>query len=103
MRVALLQITSGDDPGENLAAVRKRMAEAAADGAQFILTPEVTNCVSTSRSHQRAVLHHEADDPTLAALRAEAGIITVDLDMAEVAQARRRVPSLRHDRDFDGP
>jgi predicted amidohydrolase len=72
MRVALLQITSSDDPAENLALVRAQMAEAAADGAEFILTPEVTNCVSTSRSHQRAVLHHEADDPTLAALREEA-------------------------------
>ena len=71
MRAALLQITSSDDPGENLAAVRAGMEAAVADGAEFILTPEVTNCVSTSRSHQRAVLHHEGDDPTLAALRAE--------------------------------
>jgi predicted amidohydrolase len=48
------------------------MHAAVADGAEFILTPEVTNCVSTSRSHQQAVLHHEKDDPTLAALQAEA-------------------------------
>jgi len=59
MQAALLQLISSDDPGENLATVRARMAEAAAGGAQFVLTPEVTNCVSTSRSHQRAVLHHE--------------------------------------------
>jgi len=71
MRAALLQITSSDDPGENLAAVRAGIQAAVADGAEFILTPEVTNCVSTSRSHQRAVLHHEGDDPTLATLRAE--------------------------------
>ena len=33
----------------------------------------------------------------------EPGIVMVDLDPAEVAEARRRVPSLRHDRAFDGP
>jgi predicted amidohydrolase len=85
MRAALLQITSGDDPGENLALVRARMQEATADGAEFILTPEVTNCVSTSRSHQRAVLHHEADDPTLAALRAEAERLGVWLLIGSLA------------------
>jgi len=85
MRAALLQITSSDDPRENLAAVRARMAEAAAGGAQFVLTPEVTNCVSTSRSHQRVVLHHEADDPMLAALRAEAERLGVWLLIGSLA------------------
>ncbi len=33
----------------------------------------------------------------------EVGIRLVDLDMAEVAKARARVPSLTHDRPFDGP
>ena len=68
MRAALLQITSSDDPGENLDLVEALVAEAAESGAGFVLTPEVTNCVSTSRKHQQAVLHHEEDDPTLAAL-----------------------------------
>ncbi len=72
MRAALLQLTSSDDPGDNLAVVRAWMEGAAADGAEIVLTPEVTNCVSTSRTRQRAVLNHESDDPTLAALRAEA-------------------------------
>ena len=29
--------------------------------------------------------------------------VLVDLDLAKVAEARGRVPSLTHDRDFDGP
>jgi deaminated glutathione amidase len=37
-----------------------------------VLTPEVTNCVSSSRTHQAQVLSPEADDPTLAMLRDEA-------------------------------
>ena len=69
MRAALLQMTSSDDPAENLITVKAMLAEAAAGGAEFVLTPEVTNCVSTSRRHQQAVLHHEEDDPTLAALQ----------------------------------
>ncbi len=69
MRAALLQLTSGDDPAANLAVTSAMVAEAAAQGAGFVLTPEVTNCVSLSRSHQDEVLQHEADDITLAGLR----------------------------------
>lgn len=72
MRAALLQLSSSDDPGENLATVRARMQQAAAQGAGFVLTPEVTNCVSASRTHQNAVLQLEQDDPVLAGLRDEA-------------------------------
>ncbi|MGR3461810.1 MAG: carbon-nitrogen hydrolase family protein [Roseovarius sp.] len=85
MRAALLQLTSSDDPGDNLAVVRTLMEGAAADGAEIILTPEVTNCVSTSRTHQRAVLNHESDDPTLAALRAEAERLGVWLLIGSLA------------------
>jgi hypothetical protein len=42
-----------------------------------VLTPEVTNCVSGSRDRQRAVLRHEEDDPTLAALREEAAALGI--------------------------
>jgi predicted amidohydrolase len=73
MRAALLQLTSSDQPEDNLATVRAMMERAVAQGAEFILTPEVTNCVSTSRSHQNEVLHPEESDPVLAGLRAEAG------------------------------
>ncbi|MCI5100888.1 carbon-nitrogen hydrolase family protein [Phaeobacter italicus] len=72
MRAALLQITSTDQPPENLRIVTKMIEEAVAGGAGFVLTPEVTNCLSSSRKHQHSVLHHEDDDPTLAALRKEA-------------------------------
>ena len=72
MKAALLQLTSDDDPAENLGLTCALLDKAAASGAQFILTPEVTNCVSASRSRQAEVLFHEADDRTLAALRARA-------------------------------
>jgi predicted amidohydrolase len=69
MRTALLQITSTDDPLENLKTVQTMLADVVADGAAYVLTPEVTNCLSGSRTHQNAVLCHEDDDPTLSALR----------------------------------
>jgi len=72
MRTALLQMTSTDIPAENLETVKTMMAEAVRGGAGFVLTPEVTNCLSGSRTHQNGVLCHEEDDPTLAALREEA-------------------------------
>lgn len=77
MRAALLQLTSSDDPVENLRVTTHRAREAASDGAGFILTPEVTNCVSTSRSHQRSVLVHQHEDATLAGLQDEAARLGV--------------------------
>lgn len=72
MRVALVQMTSTDQPPDNLAAALGFIDAAVAQGAQFVLTPEVTNCVSLSRRHQNAVLTVEAEDQTLAGLRSAA-------------------------------
>ena len=72
MRAALLQLTSGDDPQANLDTLLPLLRAAAEQGAEIALTPEVTNCVSLDRAHQKTVLEHEGDDAFLAALRAEA-------------------------------
>ena len=85
MRGALVQLTSGDDPEANLIETQALIAQAAEGGAGFILTPEVTNCVSSSRDRQLNVLRHEADDPTLAALRAQAGALGVWLLIGSLA------------------
>lgn len=72
MRVALIQMNSSDDPSENLRDADRLINEAADGGATFVLTPEVTNCVSASRTRQNEVLRPEAEDETLAALRSAA-------------------------------
>ncbi|MCC5970174.1 MAG: carbon-nitrogen hydrolase family protein [Pararhodobacter sp.] len=72
MRAGLMQLSVSDDPQVNLGPVRDAVRQAVAGGAGFVLTPEVTNCVSSSRSHQHRVLRHEEDDPMLALLRDEA-------------------------------
>lgn len=69
MRVGVLQLSSTDDPQENLVQTLGMVDQAVAGGAQFIATPEVTNIISGSRTHQRSVLCDQADDPTLAGLR----------------------------------
>lgn len=70
MRAALIQLTASDDPGENLPATEAALRRAAADGADFAATPEMTNMISSDRAHQMAVARPETEDPTLARLRA---------------------------------
>ena len=77
MRIALVQLNSCDRPLENLPVTEGFIRDAAAKGAEFVLTPEVTNIVSTSRRHQNEVLSFEDADPTLKRLTevaAELGI-----------------------------
>jgi deaminated glutathione amidase len=85
MKAALLQLTSSDDPAENLAMVTHMMQQAASQGAGFILTPEVTNCVSADRQHQRQVLQTQDQDTTLASLRQVAGQLGVWLLIGSLA------------------
>ena len=92
MRVGLIQLTVSDDPAANLPGTLALVRQAVAGGAGFVLTPECTNALSSSRDHQRKVLQAEDQDLTLAALRAEAasagiwllvgslGIVTGDAD-----------------------
>ncbi len=79
MRVALLQLCSGDDPAANLPVTEALLREAAAGGAALALTPECTNIVSSNRAWQREVLRVEAEDPTLARLAALAGELGISL------------------------
>jgi predicted amidohydrolase len=72
MRAGLVQLTVGDDPSENLPETRTLIRAAVQGGAGFVLTPECTNALSSNRARQRALFRHEAEDPTLAALREEA-------------------------------
>jgi len=74
-RAGLIQLTSSDDPAANLPVTRRLIAEAAAQGADLILTPEVTNCVSASQTRQAEVLQFEPDDITLTALREDAAAL----------------------------
>ena len=77
MRVGLVQLCVSDEPDRNLPQTVALVRQAAAGGAKFILTPECTNILSSNRTWQRDVLREEADDLTLAGLRAEAARLGV--------------------------
>lgn len=72
MRAGLIQLSVNDDPTANLIVTRDIVREAVAAGAKFVLTPEVTNCISSDRDQQRRVLRSEANDESLKALREDA-------------------------------
>lgn len=72
MRTALVQLNVSDDPAANLPETLALVQAAAAGGAEFVLTPECTNLLSSNREHQRSVIRSEAEDPTLDALRQQA-------------------------------
>ncbi len=69
MRAALVQLSVTDDPAGNLPATLAAVRQAAAGGADLVLTPECTNLLSADRAYQAEVLLPEAQDATLAALR----------------------------------
>ncbi|SMH45258.1 carbon-nitrogen hydrolase family protein [Maritimibacter sp. HL-12] len=85
MRAGLIQLTSRADPAENLPTSVSFIREAAARGAEFVLTPEVTNIVSADRGYQASVLVPEEQDGTLAALRHEAGSLGIWLLIGSLA------------------
>ncbi|MEM7178962.1 MAG: carbon-nitrogen hydrolase family protein [Pseudomonadota bacterium] len=77
MRAGLVQLNATDDPVANLPVTEGFIREAAAGGAELVVTPEVTNIVSASRTRQTEVLALEHADASLArlgAVAAEAGI-----------------------------
>lgn len=72
MRAGLVQLTVTDDPEVNLPVTLGLVRQAAAAGAGFVLTPELTNGLSSSRARQRERFRKEEADQTLAALREQA-------------------------------
>lgn len=85
MRAALVQLNATDDPTANLPVTAQLVRRAASDGAEFVLTPEVTNIVSASRTRQNEVLAFEADDETIAGLRDVAAEAKIWLSIGSLA------------------
>ena len=83
--VALIQLSSTDDPAVNLPITEALIREAAADGARFIATPEVTNMVSMSRVRQNDCLQTEGEDQTLARLQKVADELDIWLLLGSLA------------------
>jgi predicted amidohydrolase len=85
LQAALIQLNASDDPVANLPETERLVREAAVGGAELILTPEVTNIVSASRTVQNERLALEEDDATLKRLREVAGELGVWLSLGSLA------------------
>ncbi|MEM1233460.1 MAG: carbon-nitrogen hydrolase family protein [Pseudomonadota bacterium] len=72
MKAALLQMTAVPDVRRNTEVLMAAVAEAAAAGADILLTPEVSNLLGASRKASEKLLSFEDDDPTLSAARTAA-------------------------------
>jgi deaminated glutathione amidase len=68
-KVGLIQMRSGLDPQANLAAALALIDEAKHAGADYVLTPEMTNILALKREQLFATIVAEEQDPTLATLR----------------------------------
>lgn len=100
MKTALLQLSSSDDPADNLATTQDLIRQAAQQGCGFVLTPEVTNCVSMDRAHQTHVLVEEDEDATLSALCALARDLNLWLLIGSLALKLRKPETRFANRSF---
>ena len=68
-RVGLVQMRSGRTPAQNVDAATKLIKEAKTGGADYVLTPEMTNILERKREDLFAPLAPEEKDRSLAAFR----------------------------------
>ncbi|WP_087000321.1 carbon-nitrogen hydrolase family protein [Rhizobium sullae] len=76
-KAAAVQMCSGVDPARNAASMMHLVREAAAQGAIYVQTPEMTGMLQRDKIAAKAVLRDETDDiivRTASALAAELGI-----------------------------
>ena len=65
-KAALIQMCSGVDMARNLHDASSMIRDAASGGAQYVLTPEVTNIFESDRQRLRAVVAREEEDASVA-------------------------------------
>ena len=85
MRAAVVQTTATADVAHNVARTSALIHEAAGEGATLIQTPEVTNMIPPTGDDLFRLIRDEAEDETLAALRALAAELGVTLHIGSLA------------------
>jgi len=84
-RAALVQLNSSTEIAGNIASVDQLVRQAAAEGAQYVQTPEMTNIVQRDRAALQAAIHPEASDPSIAAFSRLAGELGIVLHIGSLA------------------
>ena len=84
-KVGLIQMQSGLEPDANLEAAAAAIATAGNDGADYVLTPEMTNILALKRDHLFAKIVAEERDPTLARMRELARKLSIFIHIGSLA------------------
>jgi predicted amidohydrolase len=84
-KVALIQMRSGLDPATNLKAVLAGVDEAKRGGADYVLTPEMTNVLENNRERLFTKIVGEEHDATLATLREVARRLSIYIHIGSLA------------------
>ncbi len=84
-KVGLVQMRSGVDPQVNLAAAVAAIEQAKRAGADYVLTPEMTNIMEIKRERLLATIADEESDPTLASLREAARALSIYIHIGSLA------------------
>ena len=82
---AMIQMRSGLDPTANLAAALKSINEAKEAGADYVLTPEMTNILTAKREQLFAKIVTEEQDATLTTLREVARKLAIYIHIGSLA------------------
>jgi predicted amidohydrolase len=82
---AMIQMRSGLDPAANLAAALKLIDEAKAAGADYVLTPEMTNILAAKREQLFGKIVAEEQDATLTTLREVARKFAIYIHIGSLA------------------
>lgn len=85
VRAALLQMSSGIEPGANAAAIVLAMEEAKAAGAAMLFTPEMSGLLDRKRDRAMPKIVGENDDIVLAAVRDAAARLGVWVHLGSLA------------------
>ncbi|OZA91848.1 MAG: nitrilase, partial [Erythrobacter sp. 34-65-8] len=84
-RIAVLQMTSGIDPGVNAAALTEAIGRAAEGGAAMLFTPEMSGLLDRDRARAAPHIVDEASDPVLAAVREAASRAGIWVALGSIA------------------
>ncbi|WP_431205565.1 carbon-nitrogen hydrolase family protein [Bradyrhizobium betae] len=82
---AMIQLRTGLLPGPSLAQATQLIRQAAANGADYVQTPEVSNMMQLNRTALFEHLQSEADDASLKAYRALAAELKIHIHVGSLA------------------
>lgn len=88
IKVAAVQMRSGVDPARNADDMSRLVRDAAARGAVYVQTPEMTGMLQRDRKAAREVLRGEADDIIVATARGLSRELGIFLHVGSTAIAR---------------